>query len=98
MIKTNFKKIDIVKKLSLKFGFSKSYSNKLVNDILLTLKLLAKDEILNIKNIGSFKILNKKERIGRNPKTKQQFVISKRKTISFTASNKLLDKLNKKNG
>ena len=98
MIKTNFKKIDIVKKLSLKFGFSNSYSNKLVNDILLTLKLLAKDEILNIKNIGSFKILNKKERIGRNPKTKQQFVISKRKTISFTASNKLLDKLNKKNG
>ena len=45
-----------------------------------------KDNDLNLKNLGSFKIINKKERVGRNPKTKEEFLIKPRKSISFTAS------------
>ena len=48
-----------------------------------------------LKNIGSFKKKDKKERIGRNPKTKEEFIIHSRKSISFTSSTKLLEKLNK---
>ena len=41
---------------------------------------------LIIKNIGSFKLIEKNERIGRNPKTKEEFIICKRKSISFLSS------------
>ena len=41
---------------------------------------------LNLKNIGSFKLLNKKKRVGRNPKTKEEHIITERKSVSFKAS------------
>ena len=51
------------------------------------------DQILSrhadIKNIGSFKVLDKKERLGRNPKTLETFKIKERKSVSFIASKKL---------
>ena len=45
---------------------------------------------LSISNIGSFKIKKKNERIGRNPKTKEEHLIKSRKVISFKKSNKLV--------
>ena len=50
---------------------------------------------LNLKNIGSFKIIEKKERIGRNPKTNEQYVIKPMKVISFKPSGELKNKINK---
>ena len=47
-----------------------------------------------LKNFGTFKILNKNERIGRNPKTKEIHIIKKRKTISFVPSKAFIKKLN----
>ena len=47
------------------------------------------------KNRGSFKIVDKKERTGRNPKTKELFLINARKSIVFKASKKLLKSINK---
>ena len=49
---------------------------------------------LIIKNIGSFKLIEKNERIGRNPKTKEEIIISKRKSISFLSSKNLTNYLN----
>ena len=45
-------------------------------------------------NIGSFRLLNKNERVGRNPKTSETFKISARSSISFKASKKLIKDLN----
>ena len=45
---------------------------------------------LSINYIGSFKINQKNERIGRNPKTKEEHLIKSRKVISFKKSSKLL--------
>ena len=39
------------------------------------MKNINQEKYLNLKNIGTFKIINKKERIGRNPKTKEEFYI-----------------------
>ena len=50
-----------------------------------------------MKNIGTFKLLLKKERIGRNPKTKKEIIIKQRKSVSFTVSKNLSDLLNKRN-
>ena len=67
---------------------------KIVNDLIDVLINEIKTGQLNLKNLGSFKIKNKSERIGRNPKTKEEFVISARKTVKFTSSQKLLKSLN----
>ena len=95
MYKKNFKKIDLAKKLSDKTGYSINFSKKLINDIVEIIVLNIKKDNFSLKNIGSFKKKDKKERIGRNPKTKEEFIIHSRKSISFTSSTKLLEKLNK---
>ncbi len=91
----NFKKIDFIKNLSNKTGFSSKFSSKLIEDLLQIINLNITKGKLNIKNIGTFKLLKKKERIGRNPKTKKEYIISSRKSISFIPSKKLSKNLNK---
>ncbi len=95
MLKKDFKKIDLIKDLSLKTGYSQNYSKKIVDDLINIFIQNIKSGNLNLKNIGSFKLLNKKERIGRNPKTKEEFIITSRKSLSFTSSKKIIDNLNK---
>jgi len=91
--KNNLTKIDIIKNLSKKTGFSILFSKKLINDFLDILIHQIKANELNLKNIGSFKLIKKKERLGRNPKTKEEFIISARKTLRYVASKKLLTKI-----
>ena len=95
MLKKDFKKIDLVKDLSLKTGYSQNYSKKIVDDLIDIFIQNIKSGNLNLKNIGSFKLINKKERVGRNPKTKEEFIITSRISLSFTTSKKIIDALNK---
>ena len=85
----NLKKIDLVKDLSEKSGFSINYSKKLIDDIILTISENIKSGKFNLKNIGTFLIKKKQERIGRNPKTGIQYKISARNSISFIRSKNL---------
>ena len=41
---------------------------------------------LHLKNFGTFELIFKNERMGRNPKTKEEFIIKKRKSLKFTSS------------
>ena len=75
MKRNNFTKKDIIKYLSEKTGFSELLSKSIINDLLKTLVEIIKTENLNLKNIGTFKLIDKKERIGRNPKTNEEFII-----------------------
>tara|TARA_B100001121_G_C18614913_1_gene586331 strand:+ start:916 stop:1200 length:285 start_codon:yes stop_codon:yes gene_type:complete len=88
-------KIDFSKKLSKKFGFSVPFSKKIVDDLLIIFSEAIVTSDLNLTNFGSFKLLFKKERKGRNPKTKQEFIIAERKSISFKASEKLIKYINR---
>ena len=90
MTKTNYTKKDIVKNLSDKTGFSINFSKKLNDDLLEILKSFLKEGQINYKNLGSFRLINKKQRIGRNPKTGEKFVIKPRAQISFKISNNLI--------
>ncbi len=94
MAKYNFKKEDIIKNLSFSTGFSLNYSKKIVNDLVEILIKNIQSGNFNLKNIGTFKIIYKRERIGRNPKTREEFVITSRKTISFSLSKKISNRLN----
>ncbi len=93
----NLTKFEIAKKLIKELGFSSLYSKKLVNDFFDCVKENIKGNNYKLKNIGTFKVLNKKQRLGRNPKTKINFKISARKSISFISSKKLSKILNKNN-
>tara|TARA_Y100001935_G_C17219468_1_gene464441 strand:- start:8 stop:307 length:300 start_codon:yes stop_codon:yes gene_type:complete len=94
VIKNNLKKIDISKILSKKKGFSLPLSKKLTQDLINILILMIKNGKLNIKNLGSFKTINKSERLGRNPKTLETFKIKSRKSISFSSSKKISNLIN----
>ena len=95
MNKNNLTKNKIIKNLSIKTGFSEQLSKKIITDLLNILIITIKNNGLKLKNIGSFKLIEKKERVGRNPKTKEEYIISARNSVSFTASKKLLNLLNK---
>ena len=95
MVRKNLTKKDIIKDLTLKTGFPFIYSKKLLSDLIETIIQNIKSNSLILKNIGSFKITHKKERIGRNPKNKQKFIIPARKSVSFGTSKKLSNQLNK---
>ena len=91
---SSFKKTDLSKNISERIGISVSLSKKLTEDLLEILSNKIKDNRLNLKNLGSFRIINKKDRIGRNPKTKEEFIIRSRKSISFIASKNLIAIIN----
>ena len=77
-------------------GFSKNLSSKIVDNFfeLLILEILNAKKV-KISSFGSFNVINKKERIGRNPKTRVEAKITSRKVISFKPSHLLKEKLNK---
>ena len=95
MTNINLKKKDIVKDLSKKIGFSSNYSKKIIDDLIDIILINIKTGNFNLKDIGTFKIISKKERLGRNPKTKEEYIISKRKSVTFTPSKILLNLVNK---
>jgi len=92
--KKNFNKDNLYKLLSEKTGFSLLLSKKIINDLIEIIIKEIKKENFNLVNLGKFKIILKKDRLGRNPKTKQTFIINKRKSISFTASKNFSQFLN----
>ena len=94
MTKNNFKKIDIIKTLSEKTGFSNKVSMSLIDCLIDILVNNIKKNNLSLKNVGTFRLIKKNERIGRNPKTKENFPIFSRNSVSFIPSKSLNDKIN----
>jgi integration host factor subunit alpha len=95
VLNNNLKKLDLASHLSIKTGFSHNLSKKIINDLIDILKISIKEGNFNLKNVGSFKIVHKNERIGRNPKTKKEYLITSRKSVIFTTSKNILERLNK---
>ena len=74
---------------SLKSSIGTSYTNiqKITDDIIdILTNILIDQKKINIKNFGSFNIVHKNERIGRNPKTKEEFTITSRNAVKFKPS------------
>ena len=94
-MKNNITRDDIAEYINEEFGLTKKDCNDLVNDIIEEIiNGLNEKQIVKIHNFGTFKIRRKKERIGRNPKTKEDVMISERNVISFIPSKTILKKLN----
>ena len=87
----NLKKKEISKKISSNTGLPISYTNEIVDDFIQNLKNQIKSKEIIIKNFAKFKVIDKSERIGRNPKNNETYKIKKAKTLSFVVS-KILSK------
>ena len=96
MVKKNFTRKDLSNKIFKKLGFTKNLSSKIVDDFFEILILdIIKSNKIKISSFGTFTVLHKKERIGRNPKTKIEVKIRPRKAIKFKSSSLLKEKFNK---
>ena len=98
MIKKNFTRKDLSNSIFKELGFSKNFSSTIVDDLFeILIQHLVKFRKIKISSFGTFEVINKKERIGRNPKTKDPAKISARRVVTFKASqifkNKLKNKL-----
>ena len=76
-------------------GSQKKISENLLDDVLNTIiDNLKTNKKLKISKFGTFSIRNKKKRIGRNPLTKENKVISYRNVVLFKPSNEFKDLVN----
>ena len=95
MLKKNLTRKTLSTKIYKNLGFSKNFSLKIIDTFFETLiSELIKSNSVKISSFGTFQVINKKERIGRNPKTKIEAKISSRKVVKFKPSIILKDKLN----
>ena len=86
-MRINLTKKDLINSVYMQIGFSKKISENLLEDLLDSIILcLKQDNKLKLSKFGTFSIREKKSRIGRNPKTKEKKIISKRNVILFKAS------------
>ena len=98
MTRINLTKKDLINSVYMQIGFSKSISENLIDDFLITITDNLKNEKkLKLSKFGTFSIRSKKSRIGRNPKTKEQKNISDRDVVLFKASKEFKDLVNSKN-
>ena len=95
MIRNNLTKKEIINSIYMRLGFSKKISEIIFEDIFeIILKNLKNSNKVKISNFGTFTLRKKKERVGRNPKTKEIKQIKERNVILFKASKKFKNLLN----
>ena len=94
----NFTREDIAQSLHTDFGLTKKDCIIFVNDIIdIIIDGLKVNGYVKIHNFGTFKIIRKKSRLGRNPKTREDVMISERNVLKFKPSKSTLNYINKNN-
>jgi len=89
-------KADLVESIYEKIGFSKKESADIVELIFDTMKVtLEKGEKIKISGFGNFVVRDKRPRMGRNPQTGQEIMISARRVLTFRPSQVLKQALNR---
>ncbi len=85
---------DLAETINRKMGFSRAESLDLVESILDKIcDALEDGQNVKISGFGSFVLRDKRERIGRNPKTGIEVPITPRRVMTFRASQLLKEKI-----
>ena len=96
MLKKNLTRKNLSNNIHQNLGFSKNISSLIIDDFFESLvSELIRFNKIKISSFGTFEIMNKKERIGRNPKTKVEAKIVARRVVKFKPSNTIREKLNR---
>ncbi len=97
-MRINLTKQQIVNSIYMQIGYSKNIAENLLEDFFdIIFKNLKENKKIKIAKFGTFELRLKKSRIGRNPKTKENKIISERNVILFKPSKELKKKINTKN-
>ena len=97
-MRTNLTKKDLVNIIYMQIGFSKQMSEHLIDEFFSLITINLKNEKkLKLTKFGTFFIKLKKSRIGRNPKTKEDKIISERNVVLFKPSKEFKEFINSKN-
>ena len=95
-MRKNFTRNKLAERINVKLGYSKEEAKEFIEIFLNYIKInINEKKNIKISKLASFKIISKKERIGRNPKTGQDAIISERKVVSCKFSKNLKNKINK---
>ena len=96
MTKKNFTRKNLIRKIYQNVGFSKNFSSKIIDNFFESLiSALVMSNKIKISSFGTFKVINTKERTGRNPKTKIEAKILPRKVVKFKPSTFVKKEINR---
>jgi integration host factor subunit alpha len=94
-MKRSLIRADIAEAIYQKIGLSRNESADMVGTILDEIsESFESGKNVKITSFGSFTVLNKRQRIGRNPKTGEEVPITPRRVLSFRPSHILRKKVN----
>tara|TARA_Y100001970_G_scaffold97911_1_gene123109 strand:- start:142 stop:435 length:294 start_codon:yes stop_codon:yes gene_type:complete len=94
-VRINLTKKEIVNSIYMQIGFSKKISENLLEDVFqILLKNIMIEKKVKIAKFGTFILRKKNQRVGRNPKTKEEKIISERNVILFKPSKELKKLIN----
>ena len=96
MTKKNFTRKNLIRKIYQNIGFSKNFSSKIIDNFFeLLISTLIISNKIKISSFGTFKVINTRERTGRNPKTKIEAKILPRKVVKFKPSSFVKKEINR---
>ena len=94
-MRINLTKKEIVNSIYMQIGFSKKISENLLEDVFqILLKNIIVEKKVKIAKFGTFILKKKNKRVGRNPKTREEKIISERNVILFKPSNEFKQYIN----
>tara|TARA_B100001121_G_C18305859_1_gene441904 strand:- start:291 stop:590 length:300 start_codon:yes stop_codon:yes gene_type:complete len=94
-MRVNLTKKDLVNLVYMQIGFSKQVSENLIEDFFFTIiTQLKKEKKIKISKFGTFSLREKKQRVGRNPKTKEEKLITSRIVALFKPSKEFKEFIN----
>lgn len=97
MTTTTLTRADIVDSLAREVDLPRNLAADFLESVLETIIVaLNEEELVKISSFGSFNVRKKARRIGRNPRTKKEAVITPRRALSFKSSQYLREKIQRR--
>ena len=90
----NFSKADLVKNISKKSLVSAGDARNVLESFLSLIKNKSKLRPVKLSSFGTFSFKKTLKRLGRNPKTKDSYIIPELNKLNFKPSNKVKENLN----
>ena len=94
-MRKNLTRNQVAEKINTKLGYSKEEAKEFIELFLNYIKVnINSKKNVKVSQFASFKVVNKNKRIGRNPKTGQEAIISERKVVLCKFSKHLKSYIN----
>ena len=90
----NFSKNNLIKNIAKKSLVSSGDASAILESFLLLIKVKAKLKSVKLSRFGSFSFKKTPKRLGRNPKTRDSYIIPVLNKFNFKPSNKIKENIN----